>query len=446
MMRAVTVNILLECVLQVWAVNYIDNAEDSTGKFDKFIDKFVDKLFQRVRKASSIHSTDLARTTFAKPSALPTSVTPVVQYITLLPSVTEFDGKELMVRDQTDPQDFMNNLVSKLTDRKLRCVHLGDTDLISTTLAKPKPAKVELENAKEKKAPVDLKAGTFWNDLVLGGVSGAIVKTAMAPLERVKILMQTQDSNPKILSGELRRYRGMVDCFRRVGAEQGLKSFWRGNLVNCMRYAPQQGSALAFNDLIKASFPKFDPVTQYWESFASKLLAGGCAGSLANLVCYPFDYARTRLASDVMAGKGQFNGIYDCIMTTVKKGGIGGLYQGSGVTVAGAFVYRAGQLGLFGQIMDMNPYKDDTGIAGIGAAFLIANIARSVTIPFNYPFDTVRRRMMLESEKVVAARLYKNGFDCFTKVMATEGLAGMYKGVGPEMIRGIGGPLVLRTC
>ena len=49
---------------------------------------------------------------------------------------------------------------------------------------------------------------------------------------RVKILVQTQDSNPKILLGEEERYSSLVDCFKRVNSEQGLKAFWRGNLVN----------------------------------------------------------------------------------------------------------------------------------------------------------------------------------------------------------------------
>merc|ERR1712118_169190 len=223
--------------------------------------------------------------------------------------------------------------------------------------------------------------------------------TAMAQIERVKILMQTQDANPKVLSGEIPKYTGIADCFQRVNAEQGPKAFWRGNLVNCIRYAPQQGSALAFNDTLKRAFPKYNPKTHYYEDFAMKLLAGGCAGGAANVVCYPFDFARTRLASDVGAGKGQFNGIMDCIMKTVQQGGITGLYRGSAVTIAGAFVYRGGQLGLFGQIMDMNPYKADKGMIGIVAAFLCATVARTITTPFNYPFDTISRRMMLDSDK-----------------------------------------------
>jgi len=280
-------------------------------------------------------------------------------------------------------------------------------------------------------------------DLCLGGVSGAIVKTGMAPIERVKLLLQTQDSNPKIISGEEPRYKGIGDCFRRVQAEQGFQAFWRGNLVNCIRYAPQQGSALAFNDAIKKAMPKFNPKTDYYKDFGAKLFSGGLAGGVANVVCYPFDFARTRLASDVGSGKKAFNGISDCIMKTVKQGGVTGLYRGSAVTVAGAFVYRGGQLGLFGQIMDMNPYKQDKGMLGVVAAFTCATVARTITTPFNYPFDTVRRRMMLDSEKPAAERLYKSGVNCFFKVMKTEGFGGMYKGLIPELFRGIGGPLVL---
>ena len=95
-----------------------------------------------------------------------------------------------------------------------------------------------------------------------------MAKTATAPIERVKLLIQTQDANPKILSGEVRlrlmslndwqrtcaqadatlvascvqvpRYTGIVNCFTRVSAEQGFAAFWRGNTVNVIRYFPTQ--------------------------------------------------------------------------------------------------------------------------------------------------------------------------------------------------------------
>mmetsp|Transcript_17655 Transcript_17655/g.32733 ORF Transcript_17655/g.32733 Transcript_17655/m.32733 type:complete len:307 (-) Transcript_17655:124-1044(-) len=292
---------------------------------------------------------------------------------------------------------------------------------------------------KEKKGAVE----QFLTDLAVGGISGAVAKTLMSPIERVKILMQTQDSNPKILSGEEKRYTGLGDCFRRVQAEQGFKAFWRGNFVNCLRYAPQQGSALAFNDTIRTMTPKFDPVNQVVMATAASLISGGLAGAAANTICYPFDFARTRLASDVGSGKKMFNGIGDCIIKTVKQSGIVGLYRGWAVTCAGAFVYRGGQLGLFSQIMAMNPYKDDKGPFGLVVTFIAATAGRTAVMPFNYPFDTVRRRLMLESEKPAADRLYSGGVDCFFKVLKAEGFAGMYKGMVPELFRGVGGSVVL---
>jgi len=281
------------------------------------------------------------------------------------------------------------------------------------------------------------------SDLLIGGSLGAVSKTVMAPVERVKLLMQTQDSNPAVLRGEVQRYKGIFDCFGRVYSEQGLRAFWRGNLVNCIRYAPQQGSALAFNDFLNNLFPNYSSTTDFWKSFGVKLGSGGLAGALANTICYPFDFARTRLASDLAKGKPQFNGIIDCIMTTLRNQGITGLYTGWTVTCMGAFVYRAGQLGCFKQIQDLNPWQKDKGTLGAISSFVAVTAARTVVMPFNYPFDTVRRRMMLQSEKPLAERVYKGSLDCFLKVFQKEGAKGMYKGMIPELFRGVGGSLVI---
>jgi len=219
--------------------------------------------------------------------------------------------------------------------------------------------------------------------------------------------------------------------------------------VRCSQYKfnkkkthPQQGSALAFNDFLNKAFPNYGP-EDFWKGFGVKLFSGGLAGAVANTICYPFDFARTRLASDIGKGKAQFSGIADCIATTVRSQGLTGLYTGWSVTVAGAFVYRAGQLGCFKQIQDMNPYAKDKGALGAASSFVAVTAARTVVMPFNYPFDTVRRRMMLQSEKPVEQRSYKGSFDCFNKVLANEGLAGMYKGMIPELFRGVGGSLVI---
>lgn len=70
---------------------------------------------------------------------------------------------------------------------------------------------------------------------MIGGTSAAVSKTAVAPIERVKLLLQVQDSMK--MSGGV-KYTGIGDCFTRVFNEQGFAAFWRGNLANVVRYFP----------------------------------------------------------------------------------------------------------------------------------------------------------------------------------------------------------------
>jgi Mitochondrial carrier protein len=65
-----------------------------------------------------------------------------------------------------------------------------------------------------------------------------------------------------------------VNCFTRVSAEQGILSFWRGNLANVVRYFPTQAFNFAFKDTIKNLFPKYNPKTDFWKFFAINMASG----------------------------------------------------------------------------------------------------------------------------------------------------------------------------
>ena len=73
------------------------------------------------------------------------------------------------------------------------------------------------------------KKKNFMVDFMVAGVSAAVSKTVVAPIERVKLLLQVQDANKNIAVEN--RYNGISDCFKRVVAEQGVGSLWRGNLA-----------------------------------------------------------------------------------------------------------------------------------------------------------------------------------------------------------------------
>jgi len=282
-------------------------------------------------------------------------------------------------------------------------------------------------------------------DFMLGGFSGAIAKTMTAPIERVKLLIQTQDANPLIRSGEVQRYTGIADCFKRVHSEQGMAAFWRGNFTNCIRYFPTQAFNLSFKDTIKKMFPKANPKTEFAMFFAINMASGGLAAAGSLCIVYPLDYARTRLASDVGGGKKTFDGLADCIKKTAGgPGGVGALYSGFGVSLMGIIPYRGFQLGAFDTIVGLNPYQKDTGVMGALTTFGAAQIAITAGAGISYPFDTVRRRLQMQAEKPVEEHVYKGTVDCLKKIAAEEGVGkGLYKGFVANCLRSVGGAMVL---
>jgi len=283
----------------------------------------------------------------------------------------------------------------------------------------------------------------FAIDFVAGGTAGAVAKTATAPIERVKLLIQTQDANPKIISGEVQRYSGIVNCFTRVSSEQGFSAFWRGNTVNVIRYFPTQAFNFAFKDTIKALFPKYNPKTEFWSFFATNLASGGLAGAGSLTIVYPLDYARTRLASDVGSGNPQFNGLVDCLMKTIKGGGFLSMYNGFGVSVVGIVAYRGPYFGIFDTLKEKNPWKKDKGMVGLFSKFCIAQATAIIAGFISYPFDTVRRRLQMQSEKPKSEWLYQGTMDCAIKISKDEGMGAMFKGFGANVLRTLGGALVL---
>ncbi|KAK2121753.1 hypothetical protein P7K49_003139 [Saguinus oedipus] len=233
------------------------------------------------------------------------------------------------------------------------------------------------------------QAISFANDFLAGGIAAAISKTAVAPTERVKLLLQVQHASKQIAADK--QYKGIVDCIFRIPKEQGVLSFWRGNLANDIRYFPKQALNLAFKDKYKQIFLwGVDKHTQFWRYFAGNLASGGAAGATSLCFVYPLDFARTRLAADV--GKSgtvrEFRGLGDCLVKITKSDGVPGLYQGFGVSVQGIIIHRAAYFG------GMQPDPKNTHIVVSG---MIAQTVTAAAGVVSYPFDTVRRRMMMQS-------------------------------------------------
>uniref|UniRef100_A0A3Q1LTX1 ADP/ATP translocase n=1 Tax=Bos taurus TaxID=9913 RepID=A0A3Q1LTX1_BOVIN len=281
------------------------------------------------------------------------------------------------------------------------------------------------------------QAISFAKDFLAGGIAAAISKTAVAPIERVKLLLQVQHASKQIAADK--QYKGIVDCIVRIPKEQGVLSFWRGNLANVIRYFPTQALNFAFKDKYKQIFlGGVDKRTQFWRYFAGNLASGGAAGATSLCFVYPLDFARTRLAADVgkSGSEREFRGLGDCLVKITKSDGIRGLYQGFNVSVQGIIIYRAAYFGIYDTAKGMLPDPKNTHIV---VSWMIAQTVTAVAGVVSYPFDTVRRRMMMQSGRKGADIMYKGTVDCWRKILKDEGGKAFFKGAWSNVLRGMGG-------
>jgi len=284
----------------------------------------------------------------------------------------------------------------------------------------------------------DKKKLGFLENFGLSGAAAIISKTAAAPIERVKLLVQNQDEMLK--SGRLDKpYNGVIDCTMRTLKTEGVVPFWRGNLANCIRYFPTQALNFAFKDQIKAIF-KASKTDSYGMKFTKNIASGGAAGALSLCFVYSLDYARTRLANDTKSskkgGERQFNGLVDVYKKTLKSDGIQGLYRGFVISCVGIIVYRGCYFGFYDTLKPI--LLGDN--AGLAASFTLGYVVTITSGLISYPIDTIRRRMMMTSGEAVK---YKGSIDCFMVIMKTEGFMSLMRGAGANILRGVAGAGVL---
>lgn len=279
---------------------------------------------------------------------------------------------------------------------------------------------------------------SFAENFALSGAAAVISKTAAAPIERIKLLVQNQDE--MIKSGRLAEpYKGVIDCTKRTFQTEGLLPFWRGNMANCIRYFPTQALNFAFKDKVKAMF-KSSKTDSYGVKFGKNIASGGAAGAMSLCFVYSLDYCRTRLANDAKSGKKggerQFNGMLDVYKKTFQTDGIQGLYRGFVISCVGIVVYRGFYFGLFDTLRPILLGEK----ANVLASFALGYVVTISAGLLSYPIDTIRRRMMMTSGEAVK---YKGSIDCTMQIVKNEGFMSLMKGAGANILRGVAGAGVL---
>ncbi|GMP51207.1 hypothetical protein CsSME_00017533 [Camellia sinensis var. sinensis] len=150
-----------------------------------------------------------------------------------------------------------------------------------------------------------------------GAIAGAAAKTVTAPLDRIKLLMQTHG----LRAGQeaAKKGIGFIEALTLIGKQEGIKGYWKGNLPQVIRIIPYSAVQLFAYETYKKLFRGKDGQL----SVIGRLAAGACAGMTSTFVTYPLDVLRLRLA--VEPG---YKTMSEVALNMLREEGVASFYNG----------------------------------------------------------------------------------------------------------------------
>lgn len=253
--------------------------------------------------------------------------------------------------------------------------------------------------------------------LIAGGIAGATSRTATAPLDRLKVVLQVQTKEARIMPE-----------VKKIWKEGKIFAFFRGNGLNVMKVAPESAIRFYAYEMLKGVIMDAKGGEKADIGTMGRLVAGGLAGAVAQTAIYPMDLVKTRLQT------------YECIDGKVP--GLGALTKEIWVKEGSRAFYK----GLFPSLLGIVPY------AGIDLAayetlkdwarkYLLhdsepgplvqlgcGTISGAVGATCVYPLQVVRTRMQANQSNARMSEVFRMTFQ-------KERIRGFYKGLFPNLLK-----------
>ncbi|PSN64423.1 mitochondrial carrier protein-like protein [Corynespora cassiicola Philippines] len=267
---------------------------------------------------------------------------------------------------------------------------------------------------------------------IAGGVAGAVSRTVVSPLERLKILYQVQNV------GRNEYKMSVPKALAKMWRDEGWRGFMAGNGTNCIRIVPYSAVQFGAYNVYKKFFES-EPGAALGPY--QRLFCGGLAGITSVTFTYPLDIVRTRLSIQSASfetlkrdANVKLPGMWGILVSMYKnEGGFTALYRGIVPTVAGVAPY----VGLNFMVYELartqftpEGQKDPSAIGKLGAGAVSGAVAQTCT----YPFDVLRRRFQINTMSGMGYQ-YAGIGDAIRMIVKTEGIRGLYKGIVPNLLK-----------
>ncbi|NXE26054.1 S2542 protein, partial [Ardeotis kori] len=254
------------------------------------------------------------------------------------------------------------------------------------------------------------------NSLMSGALAGAVAKTAVAPLDRTKIMFQGESP-----------YR----LIYRTYLNEGFWSLWRGNSATMVRVIPYAaiqfcaheeykqllGSYYGFQGKALTPFPRF--------------IAGSLAGTTAAMLTYPLDMVRARMA---VTPKEMYSNIVHVFIRISREEGLKTLYRGFTPTILGVIPYAGLSFFTYETLKKLHADHSGKLQPSPPERLLFGACAGLIGQSASYPLDVVRRRMQTAG---VMGHTYSSILLTMQEIIREEGLIrGLYKGLSMNWVKG----------
>lgn len=183
-------------------------------------------------------------------------------------------------------------------------------------------------------------------------------------------------------------------------------------------------------------------------------IAGGIGGMAGCVVTCPLDLVKTRLQSDgykaylhthsPSTAKFIYNSIlspFKILGNVYRTEGFRALFKGLGPGLIGSVPARSINFFTYGLTKDLYSKTFNDGKENAKVHLLAAASAGITTSTCTNPIWLVKTRLQLDKGKTASDKIYKNSWDCITKIVKNEGVQGLYKGLSASYLGSVEGVL-----
>jgi solute carrier family 25 (mitochondrial phosphate transporter), member 23/24/25/41 len=317
-------------------------------------------------------------------------------------------------------------------------------------------------------------AATF----IAGGVAGACSRTATAPLDRIKIIVQEGHLVESCsFRNKLSSSSQLLEVGRMIQNDGGWKAFWRGNGVNCLKAGPEFALVFAIRRLMLSELDdrreveeayllqasckseqhvppdgavvsptdkpahKIYPWLTSTPQIAMHFAVGAIAGASAQLILYPLEVVKTRIAVSRSSELG--GGIREVVRDAYRTGGVRSFYKGLVPNMVGIFLFRGLEIGIYSNFQATAvTYRQSQGLSKAASqmttteAATAGAVASVVAQTVTYPLNVVRTRM--QTTGLQGRVLHHCGMcDCMLQLYVKDGVRGLFHGLTANYLKAV---------